>query len=532
MIIENRPGTSSIEGIGENALPFLYTQSGLVDSDDRLYTSLGRSYTDLDKFTQDRHHGVCLFLATTNPFASRFVSLMESFVAGEGPVPMAADPNVKTLIDDFWFNEWNKMQDRSISLTRELAIFGEQLMRLTSFGEADTTSEDGAKMAAEVPDIFVDGLLGIQTIDPIRIYDVVPSKFDNQNVVAVRLKRKSLDGGKSDTDPALRIPIAKEKLDSEGKRRLVDGNGLWLKINSAVTSTRGLSDLYPLADYLGLYSQIQFNMAEQANQRSFWFYDVMLEGATDQAIRDFRIQLLKHPPQPGSVQVHNEKATLEPKNVQLSGGSEIGDINNAMFSTIITGLGWPSHWTGLTSSGRSVAEAAHDPALKLFTTRQAKIRNILMKVLRIQVDYAAMKGRFGGVSNLNEQYKLIFPKLAMRDFQRSGGVVARLAQALRDSVDQDLIDPKVARMILAKGFELAGVLDGDVSTMDIVNAEPNNADRAPEPTTTESIRMSRMLAPIEEAIDDVLGSRNYPDEAVQEQIRRQWHDLMVYHLID
>lgn len=98
--------------------------AGTVDADDWSFKSLTQSTTDLPNVTQDRQYLVSAYLYQSNPFAHRYVDLLTAFTMGEGPVPLAAEQNVQDVIDEFWKNEHNDWEMRSIQFARELSIYG------------------------------------------------------------------------------------------------------------------------------------------------------------------------------------------------------------------------------------------------------------------------------------------------------------------------------------------------------------------------------------------------------------------------
>ena len=509
----------------EATLPLLYQRSGAIDADDPLYSELTRSHTDLPQYDHDRQMAVALYLSTANPFAKRYIDILEAFTMGDGPVPMAPDKSVSSLVRDFWYNDYNEMDMYSLQFARELAIYGEQLVSIHNFDDGNT---------ADAPDIFVDGLMAVQRIDPLRIYKVKPLKYDDYKLDSVILRKDNYAGMVEDEDdPKLRLRLARETL-INGKRRLVDGHTLFFKLNSVGTSTRGIGDLYTLADFLHLFRWYQFNMAKKLNHLSTFIFDVVVQGANRQKLAEVEADLMKRQLKSGSVFVHNEGTTLEPKFVNMGDtGSGMIDVNNSLFGTIVTGSGLPAHWAaGLSSTGRSVAEAAHDPAMKWLVTRQAKIRHYLSKMIRMQIDFAMVSNNLAAGSN--EQFKLVFPKLALRDFQRSAGAAARIVMVIRDLVDAGLMPREVADRFIPLAFEQAGMIDtvgkleGDDGSSG--SSAPTSSDG--DMNTSESIHISKHLRVLEDVVDETLGSGQWPTEKAKEIVKNEIKDLIIYHLVE
>lgn len=490
---------------------------GGIDSDDWRFRNSGtaRISSDIPSLTQDKHFAVSTYLYQSNPFAHRFVELLNAFTLGEGPVPVAADSAVQDLIDEFWYNDWNDWPNRAMSFGRDLAVYGEQAYM---WGELETLNG--------IP------LLGVQYINPRDIARVVPSRLDRSIPELILLKRGTLPDTNDTTDnPKLKLSVVKGQRDKTGKRRLV-GDAFLYRINNVADSTRGLSDLFPLADWLQIYNEYQFNMAERLSHMTMYFFDVLYKDASEEEILKFRERLIRQPPRPGTYVVHNDRATIEPKVVDLAGG-DLVDVSNSFFSTVITGLGWPTHWTGLPSSGRGVAEAASDPVLRHFSTRQAFLRSSLSKMVKLQIDIAVASGAF---TVANEDFKLLFPKLGLRDFQRAGGTAARISQALRDAVETGLLDQATASRLLLLAFEQAGLMREDFDRIDmrVKKAEDDDSgDTVTVPPVKESSRhVGSLVTAIESVIDESLALKSLPAPGDKERIKADFLHLLTYHMTD
>jgi hypothetical protein len=280
--------------------------------------------------------------------------------------------------------------------------------------------------------------------------------------------------------------------------------------------TRGLSDLFPLADWIKLYDDYQFNLAERLGHLTMYFFDVVLRDASPDEMRKFREDLLRRPPKPGSIIVHNDRAEMTPKTVEL-GGSELVQAGQNFFSVIATGAGWPAHWTGLPQSGtRSQAESANDPVLRHFVQRQGYLKRSLGKILNFQILQAKRLGELD--DGIDSRFKLVFPKLGLRDFQRSGGAAARLAQAIRDMVEVGLLDQETAKRLILLAFEKAGVMEDELAMFNGNNGEPKEA--------------RTLLGNLEEAVDTMLASGNLPKDKTRSQVTADLYRLISYYFVD
>jgi hypothetical protein len=73
----------------------------------------------------ERMQQVSFFLKATNLYAQRFVGLITSYVVGEGFSIVAKDRAVQEVIDKFWKDDVNKMDETVRTWCDELATMGE-----------------------------------------------------------------------------------------------------------------------------------------------------------------------------------------------------------------------------------------------------------------------------------------------------------------------------------------------------------------------------------------------------------------------
>ena len=99
--------------------------------EDRGYRTLLTPQTERDLPPADRR---ALLLEVyeaylTNPLAHAVIELGTNFVLGGGVRVIAEDHRVQRIIDDFWQDADNRMDERSYALLTELSLYGEQFVR-------------------------------------------------------------------------------------------------------------------------------------------------------------------------------------------------------------------------------------------------------------------------------------------------------------------------------------------------------------------------------------------------------------------
>ncbi len=112
---------------------------------------------DLTDVSQDRAIEASYRIWNTNPLGKAIIEIIMDYVLGEGPELIAQNEDVGAVVDGFWKDPVNKLEDElAESLTKELSIFGELI--IPAFVQ---TGEDvGAVLS---------GRVRLGTIDPSQI---------------------------------------------------------------------------------------------------------------------------------------------------------------------------------------------------------------------------------------------------------------------------------------------------------------------------------------------------------------------------
>src|SRR5882762_2869865 len=93
---------------------------------------------DMNSMMHERMQQVCFFLAVTTPFGKRIVRIIVDHIVGEGFKAVAEDralaangetptasTSVQDVLDGFWNDPVNNMDENVDALAQELLIFGE-----------------------------------------------------------------------------------------------------------------------------------------------------------------------------------------------------------------------------------------------------------------------------------------------------------------------------------------------------------------------------------------------------------------------
>ena len=519
------PTDIELSNVIENALNPLYLgvdiTKGAVDADDWKFNSYMRGNTDLPKITHDKQLKVSAYLSQNNPFAHKFIDLMNAFVIGEGPVPIAANERTQDLIDKFWHCDDNNWPEQSIMFARDLSIYGEQAY---FFGQLSPRSP----------------VLGIQYLNPMNIDSVIP-RSSNPALMDKLIIKKDVLAGLGDNEEKRTFQLLRAFDIEPFKDPRLAGDAAFFRINHMSDSTRGLSDLFPLADWLQLYGEYQLNIIEKLNHLAMYFFDVEIQDASDDDILKFREKMAINPVSPGAFVVHNDKAKLTPHTVTAGGAGDFLEIAQGLFGIVATGMGWPPHWTGMPDSGgnRSSAEAANDPILRHFLTRQAQLRRYFSRIIQFQIDFAVTHDFLD--ESVDTKFRFLFPKLGLRDFQRAGSTAARISQALKDTVDAGLLDSKTAQTLMLTAFEHAGIVSDTFRAVPPPttrkapiagnSSEDDDKDEDDKKSDESQRIVLKLLEGVEHAIDESNESRTSLGASTKEKVRSDLYRLITYYLL-
>lgn len=366
--------------------------------------------SELPIVVQEKMQNICLWLYQSNPIAHRYVEMIKDYVVGDGMHYEAEDKRVQEYLDAMWEHPDNKLYEKLPLYVADLSIQGELLLQLQMEGD----------------------LLRLPYLNPSWISSVEVDPSDLSRFVAVNLKSDVVTKG----SPRLTLL-------NVGKKGYREGDALFLPINRVGDAKRGISDLLPLADVIGNLDLFLFNITERARFMNNWFYDIKYEGANDNDLKNYYRQILLQKTFPGAMRLHNEKVTWDIKAPNLE-SNDSKELFNSIFSMLATGLGWPPHWTGLGMTGaRAGAENSTDPAYHMLTTRQALIKSFLTDIGNFYIDQLLRKGSLKRPKS--RKFKILAPRIAIRDLQRLGGAISRVIATVTNLVEKDIYTKEEAK---------------------------------------------------------------------------------------
>ena len=407
-------------------------------SDFSFYRRLGATHLDMNPLTQERMQKIAIFLWRRNPYAHRILKLIADMAIGGEVRFTSENKKVQKILTEHWNHPINNWDWRIHQLTFELGLYGE------IFQTANVID----------PDRLGDVTWGI--VDPLRVKKVTSDERDLSQPAIAHVVTGDVQSGTSaqgDTTPLDIIRWdGKPDSDTHGFR---EGEILFTKINGLLGALRGMSDLFPLADYLDFIDQFMFSLQQRANLQNTFVWDVELAGKSDQDIQNWLAGNNGKPPGPGSIRAHNERVTWQAITPALA-ASDAGEHLKISRNYVLSGAGLTDWMMGeMGGANRAGTESSAAVVAKTMEQRQREVKQMLEDVFNFVIDKKIQAGQLPS-RKFDRTFYITLPKIAIRDVGRLANAFRQAAQGIETLRNLKAIDPE--RMI-ALTNELINMLD-------------------------------------------------------------------------
>lgn len=475
----------SYSGATREALPSEYDPDRYLSA-----TQLGSAYVrrltgerrrDLPKIKQERALEISFHLYDTNPLGKRATELIVDYVVGEGIQVRATDQNeplrerIQQVIDGFWDDPVNRMDQSLDGYVRELSLTGEAFypvfvnpvdgfVRLGYLDPAEVervvTNPENAKEAIRIE------MKPPSPGEPGKCYKVVSVEQRPADPWYGRLKTAGMANVTSTVDGQPGDPrgmITETYTDADGNERPYAGSVLMFAVNKITNGTRGRPDLLASADWMDLFDQSLFNEGDRAFLMKSFIWDVLLTGAGPSEIEEFLKQGGQSPP-PAAVRVHNEKVKWDVVTPDLK-AHDAQILADLLLSYAATGAGLPKTFlNGQMDVNKASAREFSEPALKHLTKRQLYVRQMVESIIRFVLDQAEITGALPKRENAPNSrmpepwaFTVNAPELIARDLASAATVLAQVSQALELLRQGGAIDLQVEQEAVALVLSQLGV---------------------------------------------------------------------------
>jgi hypothetical protein len=460
--------------VAEAVTPFLF---GLTadDSEDAKFRRITSPNTirDLNPLMHERMQAVCFYLKTTTPFGKRIVEVITSYVVGEGFKAAATDANVQEVVTKFWKDPVNNLDSSLKDWCDELTTFGELCLPV-----------------AVNP---VDGSVRLCYIDPQLLdsveYGVIETAAGQQQItipVAVHLRRKQSET----VGQRLEIVRMDEDVNSPTFGQL-KGDCFYFAINKAKGASRGLSELFSLADWIDVFDQMMFDFADRVRFLNAFVWHYTINGADEKKLEEWQKKVTKNPPRQGSVHVTNQNVKIEAQTPSFQGA----DMSQATRSIKLYGLGGAGlpawFFADPVDSNRSTADEMTGPTGKKLTDRQNNLKGGVMQILVFVVQQAIYHGVLA--EGVDTTLSMQVPDLMIKDLQKAAMTMGAVVNSVSIMAENGFITQKTA----ARASHV-------VLTQIGIEVDPDEFDKAQEEKKTretalipEQTTLAKALAQLE-----------------------------------
>jgi hypothetical protein len=480
--------TSEDKLAAEAIAPQLFTLT-TGDGEDpgfRRITSLA-TLRDLNPLMHDRMLQVCYFLRVTTPFGKRIVEILTDYTIGKGVRVTAKDPAVQQVIDDFWNDEVNQMDDNTEQWTDELTTFGELCIPVA-------LNRISGKVRA--------GYIDPMNIDTIQFAEMATAAGTASINVpwAVRLRREVGDV----LQKPMLIVRRQEDVTQESYGKL-DGECFYFTLNKAKSASRGFSELFALADWVDLFDQMIFDFGDKVRFLNQFIWHYVFKGADEKRVEEYKNKLTKNPPRQGGVLVTNDAIEVEALTPDFKGA----DMAQGAAMVKKYGLGGAGIPPVLMGDGddanRASALEMNAPFTKKIMKRQNHLSRCLKQILNFQIEMAQTAGVIG--PNVDTSYAIEFPEIVVKDLQKGAQTLVGAAGAMQVGQQEGWITGATAARAFHTVLAEIGV-DIEDSNQEYEAAQQEKQDRAAQ----QQDQLASQSA-LSAALKKINGAPNDADEA-------------------
>lgn len=435
---------------------FTLTTGDGEDPGFRRITSLA-TLRDLNPLMHDRMLQVCYFLRVTTPFGKRIVEIFTEYMLGKGVRVTAKDPKVQEVIDAFWNDPVNNMEESLEQWTDELTTFGE--------------------LCVPVAVNSVSGQVRIGYIDPMNIDTIQFAEMATADGTAsinvpyaVRLRREV---GEVLQKPMLIVRRVEDPNDANYGQ--LNGECFYFTINKAKSASRGFSELFNLADWIDLFDQMIFDFGDKVRFLNSFVWHYVFKGADEKKVDQYKDKLTKNPPRQGGVLVTNEQIEVKAQTPDFKGQ------DMAQGAAMVKKYGWGGAGIPMVLTGdgddanRATSLEMNAPFVKKIQRKQNHLARCLKQVLDFVLACAQRAGVLPDSADLD--YSIEFPEIAVKDLQKGAQTLQGVSSSLQLGQQEGWITGQTAARAFHTILAEIGV-DIDDSQEEYESAQQEKEDRA------------------------------------------------------
>lgn len=207
-------------------------------------------------------------------------------------------------------------------------------------------------------------------------------------------------------------------------------------INKLAGTAWGEGEIWPDLPWLGRYASFLEDRVRLNRYRQAYMYDVAISGIDEEKVKLRKAELRNNPPQPGSVNIHDESEKWTVIAPNLSSGE--AEKDGLTLKKMIAVNHAPMHYLAEPeSSTRTTADAAGTPAFKAFEDNQRIFKRVIQRILTIAVQRRAERDN---KIKTDAKIEIISADATERDNAGLALATGQIVSAIGEMYDRKLLD--------------------------------------------------------------------------------------------
>jgi hypothetical protein len=452
-------------------------QVGLVgtdSADEGKYIKLSKvSVTDLKEYSYEEARKKSFYLYQRNALAKRVIEIFADFCSGDDLVV-----NIKKM---------RRAEGKDIEVEDDNS--GQQVW--DDFYE-DPVNHLDQDFAGMLIDLFINGELSIPAfVNPsngsVRLGYIAPQYI--KSVVPLPKNQREIDLlaiGKPDGVSEDKLKVIRwnyEVATTDENYNKLAGECFFFRMNKIPSQNRGYPLILQHIDCLDAFDNFLFSTVEGFDARSRYFYDVKMEGLTEEQLKNKTV----HVPANGEANIHNEKVTWDVITPDLKSSDYMSAVNGLQdFATGTMGL--PKTWFGKGDEvNRATAEALTVPTMRMLARTQKTTKDILKFMALYVLQCAGEKNTRLLKADEYFDVEVSMFTLGGKDIESTGTAFVALVNALAIAEDKGYILADDAKKVVSGMLSKLGVeveeseSVEDVKKKNLDKKDKKVYDKLPEP---------------------------------------------------
>ena len=322
----------------------------------------GSAGREIPPWTNEKARIYSVAAYRSNPMARAIIDTYTSFCVGDSGVTyQVTNPQVRAVVEEFWEDPRNQIgQSQELGLRSNL-LLGETIRELM-VGPTSGAVRYSPIEPATVAEIT---LTAGNPLWPDRVWFRSGSDLRSLKVAAVD--------------------------DATGLR---DGEALfWAPFRSLETDVRSAPFLMPILDWLDSYDTVLSNLIDRTALARYLVWDVTVEGGQEEVDNFVRTRGGTHVPRSGTVEVHNQAVTWEPKPAP-TGAEEDSVAARSVLTLAAAGSGLAKTWLAEPEgANRATSHTMAEPVRRRVAGVQKTWLGYQTELVRFAVDRAVAARR-------------------------------------------------------------------------------------------------------------------------------------------